>query len=179
MNTEKVVESYLRVFSGTREIAESTRGSARSRLVWFVAIAGFAILNGKPLWDELGRTHFRGIVLGLLALPWVLSALFAVITHFIIDEAKVRDDDYFLRKIAAIELHLEREKAKDAKPENMLAIINDTHPELKEASVQNSLWSNRARRLERITFILLIAGFLWSLVGPFILRELAVCLGSA
>jgi hypothetical protein len=179
MGTEQVVESYLRVFSGFKEIAESTRSSARTRLVWFVAIAGFAALNGKPFWDELGRVQFRGILLASLAAPWIVSALLAVITHFVIDEVKVKDDDYYVRKLAAIELHLESEKAGDADPANMVAIINDTHPDLKEASRQNNLWMKRAAWLERVTFGLLILGFIWSLIGPFILRNLAAWNGSA
>jgi len=179
VGTEQVVESYLRVFSSFKEIAESTRSSARTRLVWFVAIAGFAVLNGKPLWDELGRVHFRGILLASLAAPWIICALLAVITHFIIDEAKVWDDDYFVRKLAAIELHLEKERAGDASPANMVAIINDTHPDLKEPGHRSNIWRKRAGWLERATFCFLIIGFLWSIIGPFLLRDLARCHGSA
>lgn len=145
MGTEQIVESYLRVFSGFQAIAESTRNSAKSRLVWFVAIAGFAILNGQVLWDELGREHFDGILLALLAAPWVLCALLAVIAHFVIDEAKVKDDEYFVKKLAAIELHLESEREGDPDPHNMVAIINDTHPDLVDAQQETARWSNRAK----------------------------------
>jgi hypothetical protein len=173
MGTVEVVESYLRVFAGFREIAEGTRNAARTRLVWFVAIAGFSILNGKSLWDQLGRAQFDGVLLAALAAPWALSALFAVVTHFIIDEAKVKDDLYFVTKLAAIELHLEKERAKTAVPANMIAIINDTHPDLVEPKRQSDYWGNLARWLERITFALLILGFAWSMTGPFVLANVS------
>ena len=179
MGTVEVVEAYLRVFSGFRDIAESTRNSARNRLLWFVAIAGFAILNGNPLWDGLGRVHFSGILLAALAAPWVLSALFAVVTHFIIDEAKVRDDDYFVKKLTLIELQLEAERANRADPNNMKAIINDTHSDLVEPRRDTERWGNSAKWLERITFWLLIIGFLWAMTGPFILADLAKYVRSA
>jgi len=179
MGTVEIVESYLRVFTGFRDIVESTRDSARTRLVWVVAIAGFAILNGKPLWDQLGRTQFEGILLAALAIPWALSALFAVVTHFIIDEAKVKDDLYFVTKLATIELHLEKERSGQADPANMLAIINDTHPSLVEPKRQNDKLANWAKWLERTTFALLILGFVWSMTGPFVLAIVDIRIGSA
>jgi hypothetical protein len=45
--TTQIVESYKTVFAGTREAVLDLRVSARSRLVWFVGIAGYAFLNAK------------------------------------------------------------------------------------------------------------------------------------
>jgi len=171
VETKAVVESYLRIFSGLREIAEETRASARSRLVWFVAIAGFAILNGKKIWDPIAEREITGIALALLALPWAIAALLAVITHFIIDEAGAKDDLYYVKKSTAIDLQLEREKHGDADYMNMVEIINDTHEDLAEPKKMSAKWGNLARWLERMTFIFLVAGFLWALIGPFVLPD--------
>jgi len=173
LETKDVVESYSRIFGGFREIAEETRASARSRLVWFVAIAGFAILNGKKIWDPIADGEFTGIALALLALPWAISALLAVITHFIIDEAGVKDDHYYVMKLAAIDLHLESVKHGDADHMEMIKIINDTHPDLAEPKKMSEKWGNAAKWLERTTFFILVAGFLWALIGPFVLSYCA------
>jgi hypothetical protein len=72
MSTKGVAESYSRIFESLREIAEQTRTSAKARLVWFAAISGFAILNGKKLWDSITVGEFVGGPLVLLALPWAI-----------------------------------------------------------------------------------------------------------
>ena len=169
MGTQEVVESYLRNFPTLREIAEQTRSSAKSRLVWFVAIAGFVILNGKQIWDPIAEVRFTGVPLALLALPWAFAALIAVIAHFIIDEAGVKDDTYYLVKLSTIELHLERIKHGDDDPAEMLQIVNDTHTDISGPWKTSNRWGTRAMWLERITFILIAFGVLWALIGPFIL----------
>ena len=169
MGEKEVVESYARQFGTFRPLAEQARSSARSRLVWFVALSGFVILNGKPLWDSIAGRAFTGVPLALLVLPWVIAAFVAVITHFIIDEVKVRDDLYAVKKAAAIDLYLENLQEGDADPREMLAIINDTSGDLKEAKSQSDRYATLARNLERVTFFLILVGFIWSLVGPFVL----------
>ncbi len=64
MGEREVVESYARQFATFGPMVEQVRSSARSRLVWFVALAGFVILNGKSLWDPLAGSSFTGILLG-------------------------------------------------------------------------------------------------------------------
>ncbi len=174
MSIKGVVDSYRRIFEGTREIAESTRLSAKTRLVWFVAISGFAVLNGKKLWDSIAPGEFIGLALVMLSLPWVLAAIFAVITHFIIDEAMVKDDNYYLKKLALIDLHMESIEHGDADPNEMSEIINDTHSDLEDAKKASDVWGNAARWLERITFIFVVLGFVWSMIGPFLLSCFAV-----
>jgi hypothetical protein len=173
MGEKEVVESYARQFSTFRPQAEQLRSSARSRLVWFVAIAGFVIVNGKAVWDPIANSDFKGVPLALLMLPWVLAALAAVVTHFVIDEAKAKDDLYATKKAAAIDLYLESLEEQDADPRRMLAIINDTSDELKVPKAQSDRLGRIAASLERVAFLILILGFLWSLIGPFVLARCA------
>ena len=169
MRTEEVIESYSRIFGGFYEMAEKTRASAKNRLVWFVAIAGFAILNGKNFWDPVADGEFTGVALALLALPWAIAALLAVVTHFVIDEVGVRDVLFFVKKRAAIDLHLKRVKDGQADHMEMIKIINSTHRDLVEPKKTVERWLCAARWLERIAFIVLALGFLWALIGPFVL----------
>jgi hypothetical protein len=169
MGKKEIVESYEKVFLSIREPIFKTRTSARERLVWFVGIAGYALLNAKAFWDALGNCQFIGIELFWLSLPWVISALFSVITHFIIDEVGIRDDIFFTQKLAAIDLHkIDIEEGKDD-PSEMLQIINDTHPDYKDTKNSVDRWSSLARWMERGAFTTLVIGFIWAVVGPLVL----------
>lgn len=169
MGEKQVVESYSRQFATFRSIADQTRSSAKSRLVWFVALSGFVILNGKDLWDSLAEVSFTGKSLAFLIAPWIIAALTAVITHFVIDETGAKDDIFAVKKAAAIDLFLESLDEGDADPSEMVAIINDTDEDLKQAKEKAESSRKIAQLLERITFIVIVLGFFWSLIGPFIL----------
>lgn len=169
MSQKDILESYEKVFLSFREPIQKTRASARERLVWFVGIAGYAILNAKVYWEALGGRTFTGIEIFWLSLPWALSAFLSVITHFVIDEAGARDDILFTKKLATIDLYkidIEEGKADLAK---ILRIFNDTHPDYIEIKKSSDKWSSFAKWLERITFAALVSGFIWALIGPMIL----------
>jgi hypothetical protein len=104
-----------------------------------------------------------------LSVPWVLSAFLGVITHFLIDEVAAKDDLYFTKKLAAIDLH--RIDAKDGKanPDEMLQIVRDTYPDIEQAKKAVDTWSFWSRWFERLTFTSLVVGFIWAIVGPLVL----------
>jgi hypothetical protein len=169
MSKKDIVESYEKIFLSFRDPVFKTRASARERLVWFVGIAGYALLNAKVFWDALGNRQFVGIQLFWLSLPWVVSALLSVITHFVIDEVGIRDDILFTQKLAAIDLHkIDIEEGKD-NPDEMLQIINDIHPDYKETRKSVDRWSSLARWMERSAFATLVIGFIWAIIGPLVL----------
>jgi hypothetical protein len=169
MGSQEVVASYARLFVESRKMVAEIRSSARTRLVWFVAVAGFAFLNGPPFWSAIASRTFAGTDLVLLALPWAMSALLAVVTHFFVDEAAVKDDRYFVQKLAMVDLHLEAIKEGEDDPLEMLQIIDGTHTDLKKPKAAAERYACWARWLERITFALLVLGFIWSLAIPLVL----------
>ena len=169
MRKQDIVESYEKVFLTIREPIRETRTSARTRLVWFVGIAGYALLNAKGYWEALGGRQFSRIELFWLSLPWVVSALLSVITHFVIDEVGVKDDIFFTLKLAALDLHrINIVEGKD-NPEEMLQIFKDTHPDYKDILKSVNRWSGLAKWLERCAFATLVIGIIWAVVGPLIL----------
>lgn len=169
MSQKDIVESYEKVFLSFREPIRETRASARERLVWFVGIAGYALLNAKVYWEALGGRQFSGEEIFWLSLPWAFSAFLSVVTHFVIDEAGVRDDILFTKKLAAIDLHrIDLEEGK-ANLNEMVQIFSDTHPDYIDIKKSSDKWSSFAKWLERITFATLVSGFIWALVGPLIL----------
>ncbi len=169
MSRKDVVESYEKVFLSLREPIRETRTSARQRLVWFVGIAGYAILNAKVYWEVLGGKKFSGVEILWLSLPWVLSALLSVITHFVIDEAGARDDMLFTKKLATIDLHRIDIEEGNADLSEIVQIFSDTHPDYMDIKNSSDRWSSFAKWLERATFATLVSGFIWSLIGPLIL----------
>lgn len=169
MSKKDIVESYEKIFLSFREPIFKTRESARQRLVWFVGIAGYALLNSQVFWNALGNRQFTGINLLWLSLPWIISALLSVISHFVIDEVATKDDILFTQKLTAIDLHkIDIEEGNDD-PKEMLQIINDTHPDYKETKKSVDRWSSFARWMERSAFTTLVIGFIWAIVGPLVL----------
>lgn len=169
MGIEEVVEGHYHFLTSSNEVSEKINDSVKNRLVWYVAIASFVILKGRQLWDALGLVEFNGVTLFCLILPWVLVALSAVITHFIIDEAWVKSNQFFLNKRAALDLCLESVEEGDENLIEIRSIFNNTFSDLKELKKLNDKWGNIAQWSERITFALLLLGFIWSLIGPFLL----------
>jgi hypothetical protein len=169
MGKKEIVESYEKVFLSFREPIKESRTSAKTRLVWFVGIAGYALLNAGPLSSAIAPHKLAGPSLLWLSLPWLLTALLGVVTHFLIDEAASRDDVFFAKKLAAIDLH--RIAVTDGRddPKEMLSIIDDTHPELKGAKQDTENWPAAARWLERATFAALVIGLFWAVIGPLLL----------
>ena len=165
----EVLESYEKVFLAIRQAVTASRGPFLSRLVWYVAIAGYAILNAPTLWATLAGHELKPASLVLLSLPWVLSTLASVVAHWFAGEIALKDDLFFITKLAMIDLHKLDLRAGKVDPKLVAGIIDDTHADL----VAPAKEINRLRRIsdlsERIGFAFLIAGFAWTFLGPFLL----------
>ena len=172
MSEIEIVESYLKTIERHPEIVQETRRSTLSRMVWIAGITGFVLLNAQSLWEALIERSLSGQEAFWLSLPWVATAMLAVLTHILIDEVKVRDDEAFEEKMVAVELWLIDAKERGPNDLEMIAILNDSTPEIKKASEKLAPWVSWASRLERLTFVALLISFLWALVGPFALDAL-------
>ena len=106
MKSKEAMERYKQQYIELYEICCKVRFSARSRLIWFVAIAGFVMIYGKTLWDSIVNREFTGFPLVLLVLPWIVASILAIITHIIIDESWTKDNIYYTNKIAEIDLYI-------------------------------------------------------------------------
>jgi len=166
MTRLEVVESYFQTFSKSREFVSQTRASALTRLVWFVAISGYVLINGEPYWAKLAGKPLNTEQLFILSLPWLFAVFFSVVTHFLVDEVQVRDDKYFINKLATIDLHRIRVKEETEDPNEMKQLIEDTHPAFSEikASLNKGLcW---AKWFERLAFISILVGLVLAVVYP-------------
>lgn len=147
-------------------ISESNKGAA-SRLVWFVAIAGFGFLNIRTFAETALNAELCKTQLILLSLPWALTAVVGIVSHWLLGELIARDNNYYILKQHAIRAFLATAR-KEPSLEEVLSILNvdDTDNEVKEKKelvAQLHPWVTRA---ERITFALLLFAFAWSVAFP-------------
>ena len=58
MDDVNYVESLANIYRNAHKIIIDLRTSSRTRIVWSVGIAGFALLNAKPYWDAIeGKSY--------------------------------------------------------------------------------------------------------------------------
>jgi len=178
----------VKEFRETVEICRSSvsdiMSSARRRMVWFTAIAGYIVLNARPVWDSIACYNFKGIWLATLIAPWIVTAILAIWTHLQIDITIKMDNIAYARKLGALNNHIWRasvlsEEFKNEEQftklyEEFLDIINDAEKDLEKdkKAVENAAKNNKC--LERWTCFFLFFSFFWLLSGPFLIKLLAI-----
>jgi len=147
-------------------IAELNKAAA-SRLVWFVGIAGLALLNVRSLASAIVGSKLSSNQLLLLSSPWALTAVFGVLAHWSHGELTARDNAYYIVKQHAIRAFLATPE-RNPKLTEILQILNvdDTDDEVRKRRGRVEQLSKVVTWLERITFGLLLLSFIWSLVYP-------------
>ncbi len=165
------VESYINSLTRNRELAMQLNNSAHTRLVWLVGIDAFALLNAHSYWESLKGHPLVSIDIVWLSVPWVLSALCGVMAHYLIDVVVSHDNIYYTRKITASELHKIGLSGNNPDPDEFLRILDDTDPDTKREKDVIAAWTGWANFFERATFIALVAGFVWAVIGPLVLRS--------
>jgi hypothetical protein len=93
-----------------------------------------------------------------------------VVAHFLAGEIAVKDDLFFVAKLALIDLHKLDLRAHKVNPKLLAGIINDTHPHIAASAKDIARLKKWGDLFERATFALLILGFAWAILGPFLLR---------
>ena len=165
------VERYFEQVKRHPELAKGTRRSAQGRLVWFVAISGFALLNGQALWTALMRRTVDGTDLLALAIPWVATALLSIAAHILTDQVEVYDDLAFEVKYASLNVLLDKfDMEQPVSGREFMDIIGEETDQLREAGERLKPWLTWARRTENWAQVALFISFFWMLVGPMWLR---------
>ena len=147
-------------------VAQSNRDSA-ARLVWFVAIAGFALINMKSYAQALVPDALTKLQLIAVSLPWALTAIFGVIAHWLLGDLIARDNEFHMLRQHAIRSFLANAKPKPAIAE-ILEIINvdDTDKDVAQMKRRVKSLLPWVTRMERITFVMLLLGFGLSVLLP-------------
>ena len=166
MQQDEIVQSLANATQRGIEQYQSLAQASRTRLVWFVGISGFALLNGKQLWDAISNNPLSGIDIFWLSLPWLLSVLFALTTHYLIDKAEIRFNKFFTNKLSLIELHKIQVTSGKDNIEEFTKIIYDEDPDIKKLKNSADRWISWVNRFETLTFASLVFGFIWSILFP-------------
>lgn len=147
-------------------VSEFNRGSA-SRLVWFVAIAGFGFLNIRSYAESVISQGIDTTYQILLSLPWSFTAIFGIISHWLLGELMARDNDFFMLRQHAIRSFLATAE-KEPATSDVLSIIrvDETDQDVAERKRERDSLFPWVQWSERITFALLLLAFLWSAVFP-------------
>ena len=149
------------------EILTQNNNSAAARLVWFVAIAGFAFLNVGNLANSIIGISLAQLQLVLLAFPWALAALCGIVAHWLNGEVMARDNVYHIIKQHSIRAWLANAPRRTSVQE-VLSIVNvdTTDDEVKKRKDAVDKITPAARWWESATFASLIFSFIWSVLFP-------------
>lgn len=193
----KTLQSYPQLYYQSLELINQHRVALRTRLVWYVGISGYVLLNAKTLWDSVAQRPIVGLDIFWLSVPWIICSLLGVVAYFLSDEISRRTDKHMLGKMAFIstsliplESSLDKRRTsinnimvdqeeinkiidqvgKDAKVLiDLSSMVNDQHPDYVKVSKDLDKLSSWSSFFERSTFLLLVLGFIWLIVGPLIL----------
>jgi hypothetical protein len=170
MSVESIVESFV---SGVKLDMEQGRRLAEStsaRQVWFLAIAGFALLNSPMLWEGiLDRPLTAGEYL-LMAAPWIIAAIAAVCTHYVGDLHEIKRHNYFVNRLAELDLFLEATREGKIDPSKWRQLVNDDTEGIRPLKKDADASAAKVNRTERLAFTSIAAGLAWTVIVPAILR---------
>ena len=166
MTIDQTVQSFYEVTKRGSDHFKSYINSSKTRLVWFVGISGFALLNGEKLWGNISSTKLEEIDFFLLTLPWLLSIVLALISHYVMDQAEIKFNIFNDNKLSMIDLHGIEVKRGEFDANEFELLLFDKHPDIIDLKKTTDKYLKWANRLELITFIFLVIGFIWSVIYP-------------
>jgi hypothetical protein len=124
------------------------------------------LVNAPTLWKSLAGADLTGWPLLALSIPWVLSALAALIAHLLVDKLEDLEKEFFVAKAAALEVAILDLKAGKNDASTVLKVFKDEHPAICERKRRVDTWRRPLVWFERLTIGLLVLSFTWSIVGP-------------
>ena len=90
----KMLQTFPEMYFSSQESVNQRRSSLRTRLVWYVGISGYVLLNSKELWKAISLRERVGLDILWLSLPWVICSLLGAVTYFLVDEAARKNDNF-------------------------------------------------------------------------------------
>ncbi len=163
MDKLKIIESYAQRISETNELVESSNKASASRLVWFVAIAGYAFLNIPVYIKALSDEPVSGVALVAITIPWALTALLGVVTHWLLGELIDLDNLWYITYIAAINAIIVRNDG-EVMDRQLLDLINGKNKDVQARREKVDRLNPLVQWAERLTFLFLFISFVSSVV---------------
>lgn len=168
MDKIKIIESYANRKAEAHKITTATNEASAARLVWFVAIAGFAFLNVPIFVKALLSEPISGIVLIVVTIPWAIAALFGVIAHWLIGDLIKLDDQYYTASMAPLHTFIVMDKG-DVSEKQFLDLLDGKNENVTAQQEKLNRLFPWVARIERLTFFFLCVAFAWSVIYALIL----------
>ena len=170
MSVESIVESFVSGVKLDMEQGRRLAESTRARQVWFVAIAGFALLNSPKIWEGILARPLRPGEYLLMALPWLVASIAALCTHYLGDLHEIKRHKYFTNRLAELDLFLEATREGEIDPLTWKQLVNDETEAMKPLKQDADAFASKVNRSERIAFASIAAGLAWTVILPAILQ---------
>ena len=163
MEKGRFLESYAESLSKRQELVASQNESSAARMVWFVAIAGYAFLNVPIYLKALSEESVSGLMLVLISAPWALTAVFGVITHWIHGELTSKENQYNTNLTGNI-YSLMMTMGDKATDDQVLNILNEKDSDIQECRQSMDKLEAWVKWMAHLTFFSLCFSILWSVV---------------
>jgi hypothetical protein len=163
----RTIEEFSSGLARDQEIVKNINNSVASKLIWFVAIAGFSLLNINSLAERLAGVELGTLQLIIIVLPWVLTAIVGIVAYSLLLEMVSRDNIYYIHKQHEIRAFIANARSTPSLEEVLEVLdIDKTSADvaLRKSEVDRiSPWVNR---FENLSLYLLILSFLISVLLP-------------
>jgi hypothetical protein len=169
-NDIEIVRSFARTVEREIEQRKALVQQTRTRLVWFVAISGYVLLNGKTLWESIIARTATGSEILMLSAPWLISSLMAFLTHYLCDRAEMNSHKFYSNKLVMIDLHLTDLASEQPDLEMFKSLLFDEAPEIKTLKKDADSLVKKVNTFESLSLLFIVLGFAWSIGIPYLLR---------
>jgi ribose/xylose/arabinose/galactoside ABC-type transport system permease subunit len=161
MDKLKIIESYAQRISQANELVESNNKASASRLVWFVAIAGYAFLNVPVYIKALSDEPVSGVALVVITIPWALTALLGIVTHWLLGELIDLDIIWYITYMADINAFIVT-KDGEVTDRQLLDLLDEKDKNVQARRKNVERFKPWVQWAERLTFFFLCMSFVWS-----------------
>jgi hypothetical protein len=84
-NATEIIDGVGRNLDRFLQSVVATRSADSNRMIWYVGIAGYVLVNAPMTWRTLIGRDLKGNELLWLSVPWVVAALVALIANLVMD----------------------------------------------------------------------------------------------
>ena len=145
-------------------LKSADRHSDSTRLVWYVAVCGYVLVNGVAFLHAVLPVVTPSRLAALLV-PWALTAILSIAGHIAIIRAARQEDRYHLGVLGSLDVFAFKVADGKADGSDLRSIINDTDPKLRPEKAAVDSANQWRHRLVQTAQWALLGSFVWSMVA--------------
>jgi len=168
-SAEAIITGAARSLDRFQETVSDSRATETNRLVWYVGIAGYVLVNAQAQWKILLARDPTAYDLTWLSVPWVVSAITALLAHLATAERIDREHQQFYAMRVAMDSLLVTENEPKQAVDKLKGIL-DCSEHLLKYRTATERWQRMALWLQRLALAAVLFAFMWTVFGPSWLR---------